>query len=102
MAKKKSDHELHSIEFNRDIKRVRYLAASIYPGDGFVPDDKADIPKMLFELLRIVAKYDDRDDREMMIWHAGAVIYPETFEGQGVIEAYVNRANSKARKVVQR
>lgn len=85
--------------FLADVKRARFLACSIFPGDGFVPAPDDDIAGMLFELLNLLAKYEEHEDRTMLIFEIGVAIYPTTFEGQRVIDAYTARcAAQKARK----
>ena len=34
----KSDFQTHTESINADRKRARFLACSIFPGDGFLPD----------------------------------------------------------------
>jgi hypothetical protein len=76
-------------DINADRKRARFLACSIFPGDGFAASEDADIAGMLFELLTIIAKYDDPEDREFLIFGVGEAIYPTTTEGQAAIDAYI-------------
>ncbi len=95
MAKKQT-HAQHCKEINTDVKRVQVLASTIFPGDGFTPDATADLPRMLLELLTIVGKYDDQDDRDFIIYHVGEAIYPTTYEGQGVITAFISSAAQTA------
>jgi hypothetical protein len=87
-------------DINADRKRAQILACSIFPGDDYVPSEDADIAGMLFELLTIIAKYDDSDDREFLIFGVGEAIYPTTTEGQAAIDAYIARGAtpSKAKK----
>ena len=79
---------------NADIKRAQYLACCIYPGEAFLPDENTDNAKNLLELLTIIAKYDSQDDRDYLIYCIGEAIYPTTFEGQGSISAFVERAGA--------
>jgi hypothetical protein len=95
----KSDHQLHCEAINADRERARFLACSIFPGEGFLPSENTDVAGMLFELLTLIAKYDNPDDREHLIFGIGEAIYPTTFEGQAVIDAYIaRRASPKAAK----
>jgi uncharacterized protein YtpQ (UPF0354 family) len=89
-------------DINADRERAQFLAASIFPGDGFNHAQDVNISGMLIELLAIVAKYDEKDDRDFIVYHVGEVIYPMTFEGQHVIQAFVDRAaSSKAAPVLK-
>lgn len=81
-------------DINGDIKRAQYLAASIFPGDGFVPSDDTNIAACLIELLSIVGKYDNQDDRDGIIFHIGASMYPNAFDGQGAITAWIKRLSN--------
>lgn len=96
MAKKKS-HEQHIKELNRDRDRAAYLACCIFPGDGFRPPKDTDIAALLLELLNIVAKYDDPDDREWITYRVAEAIFPTTFEGQKVIDQFIAARTKKAR-----
>lgn len=58
-------------------------------------DDKTHIARMLLELLQIIVKYDDADDRDYLIFGVGEAIYPTTFEGRAVIDADINRCVSR-------
>jgi hypothetical protein len=88
------DYSAQRAALNADRERAQFLAASIFPGDGFKPSDDDDIAGMLFELLSIFVKYDDIADREYLIFGIGEAIYPTTFEGQTVIDAYIARCAS--------
>jgi hypothetical protein len=81
-------------QINQDRDRVMYLAACIYPGDGFRPSEHDDIAQMLLELASIIAKYDEQEDREFLTYAVAEAIYPTTFEGQGTIQAYLDRASA--------
>src|SRR3954468_22165732 len=85
-----------------DLERCQFLAGNLYAGEGFVTPEDVDVPKMLLELLSIVARYDDQDDRDFLIHGVGEMIYPMTFEGQHVITAFIDRAAKSKGRVERR
>jgi hypothetical protein len=55
--------------------------------DGFVTT-----PESVLEMLCIVAKYEDRDDRDALIKHAAERIYHTSKEGMKGVQSMIERA----------
>lgn len=91
-----SDHQARCKALNADRERAKFLACAIYPGEGFTTSE--DLAAPLFELLSIIAKYDKAGDREFLIYGIGEALYPTTFEGQAVIDAYITRCASAKKR----
>jgi hypothetical protein len=84
-----------------DMERCQLLAGNLYAGEGFLIPEDINVPKMLLELLAIIAKYDKKDDRDFLIYHVGEILYPMTFEGQHVISAFIDRATNSRKRPKQ-
>lgn len=87
MTKKKRD-------INDDRKRVQYLAATIFPGDAFMMSEGTDVAQVLIELVSIIARYDEQDERDFLIYGMAEAMYPTTDEGSEAIEAWIARLAS--------
>ena len=69
---------------------MNFLVSDIYPGDGFTPSCK-NIPAAILELVSIINRYDDYEDREYLIYGIGETLYTSTSEGQGAVGDYIKK-----------